>query len=134
MTWEGFSFLSQAATNPVDPQVQLLPSQGVSSAMDQSTSNNTKGLLYAAGIVAGGIAIGYFIGYKYAMSKARINTKHQLANDKIVDTIDMEDIGEKKVFCRCWKSEKFPYCDGAHTKHNQETGDNVGPLVVKSKQ
>lgn len=28
---------------------------------------------------------------------------------------------------------QFPYCDGAHTKHNSETGDNVGPLIVKGK-
>ncbi len=35
------------------------------------------------------------------------------------------------VFCRCWKSNKFPYCDGSHNKHNQVTGDNVGPLIVK---
>ena len=32
---------------------------------------------------------------------------------------------------RCWKSKKFPYCDGSHAKHNAETGDNVGPLIVK---
>ncbi|KAK6059710.1 zinc finger CDGSH type [Cooperia oncophora] len=69
------------------------------------------------------------IGYKIAMLRARVNLKVQLSNDKVVDTVDVEDIGEKKAFCRCWKSEKFPYCDGAHTKHNKETGDNVGPLV-----
>ena len=34
-------------------------------------------------------------------------------------------------FSRCWKSKKFPYCDGSHAKHNTETGDNVGPLIVK---
>jgi len=28
---------------------------------------------------------------------------------------------------------QFPYCDGTHNKHNQETGDNVGPLVIKKK-
>ncbi|KAJ8318426.1 hypothetical protein KUTeg_003517 [Tegillarca granosa] len=27
----------------------------------------------------------------------------------------------------------FPLCDGSHTKHNEETGDNVGPLVLKRK-
>ena len=32
---------------------------------------------------------------------------------------------------RCWKSKKFPYCDGSHAKHNTVTGDNVGPLIVK---
>lgn len=91
-------------------------------------------VLYATGFVLGGAAIGYFIGYKLAMRKARVNCKVQLNNEKVVDTVDVEDIGEKKAFCRCWKSEKFPYCDGAHSKHNQETGDNVGPLVVKKKQ
>jgi len=25
---------------------------------------------------------------------------------------------------------QFPYCDGAHMKHNKETGDNVGPFVL----
>jgi len=50
---------------------------------------------------------------------------------KVVDTIDMEDIGDKVVLCRCWQSKKFPYCDGSHTKHNLVTGDNVGPLIVK---
>lgn len=29
---------------------------------------------------------------------------------------------------------QFPYCDGAHAKHNQETGDNVGPLIIKRKE
>ncbi|KAJ1403772.1 hypothetical protein B484DRAFT_225131, partial [Ochromonadaceae sp. CCMP2298] len=32
---------------------------------------------------------------------------------------------------RCWKSETFPYCDGSHVKHNKETGDNLGPLIIK---
>lgn len=29
---------------------------------------------------------------------------------------------------------QFPYCDGCHNNHNQITGDNVGPLVLKSKK
>jgi len=44
---------------------------------------------------------------------------------------EVEVTAEKKVsLCRCWKSKKFPYCDGAHKAHNQETGDNLGPVVV----
>ncbi len=35
------------------------------------------------------------------------------------------------AYCRCWKSSKFPFCDGTHKKHNQETGDNVGPLIME---
>lgn len=50
---------------------------------------------------------------------------------KVADTVTVDEIGDKKVFCRCWRSAKFPYCDGAHNKHNEETGDNVGPLIVK---
>jgi CDGSH-type Zn-finger protein len=67
----------------------------------------------------------------------RINEKVKLESEKVVDTLKCPDIetmeackAGKVVMCRCWKSEKFPYCDGAHNKHNQETGDNVGPLIV----
>ena len=53
---------------------------------------------------------------------------------KVVNTIDIEDMGDKGVFCRCWKSKKFPYCDGSHNKHNEECGDNVGPLIITAKK
>jgi len=33
--------------------------------------------------------------------------------------------------CRCWRSAKFPFCDGTHLKYNKETGDNVAPFVIK---
>jgi CDGSH-type Zn-finger protein len=35
------------------------------------------------------------------------------------------------VVCRCWRSTKFPLCDGAHVAHNKATGDNVGPCLVE---
>ncbi|XP_029034795.1 CDGSH iron-sulfur domain-containing protein 2 homolog [Osmia bicornis bicornis] len=54
--------------------------------------------------------------------------------NKVVDSIDVEDITEKAVFCRCWKSENWPYCDGSHGRHNEQTNDNVGPLVVTKKK
>jgi CDGSH-type Zn-finger protein len=50
--------------------------------------------------------------------------------EKVVDTLKVADLPNKAVFCRCWRSAKFPYCDGAHAKHNAATGDNVGPLIV----
>mmetsp|Transcript_109000 Transcript_109000/g.307217 ORF Transcript_109000/g.307217 Transcript_109000/m.307217 type:complete len:164 (+) Transcript_109000:93-584(+) len=64
---------------------------------------------------------------------SKINTKIDLESPKVVT---MEDLapGEKKVYCRCWLSKTFPLCDGAHAKHNKETGDNVGPLIVKAKE
>ncbi|XP_015606517.1 CDGSH iron-sulfur domain-containing protein 2 homolog [Cephus cinctus] len=63
-----------------------------------------------------------------------INSKIQKHSNKVVDTIDVEDITEKAVFCRCWKSENWPYCDGSHGTHNKENCDNVGPLVVTKKK
>ena len=55
---------------------------------------------------------------------------------KVVDFDSLTSVGDtkdaKKVYCRCWKSKKFPHCDGSHVAHNRETGDNVGPLIVKA--
>mmetsp|Transcript_6658 Transcript_6658/g.9724 ORF Transcript_6658/g.9724 Transcript_6658/m.9724 type:complete len:100 (+) Transcript_6658:74-373(+) len=47
-----------------------------------------------------------------------------------VATMESLEAGAKKVYCRCWQSGTFPLCDGAHMKHNEKTGDNVGPLIV----
>ncbi|EEZ97533.1 CDGSH iron-sulfur domain-containing protein 2 homolog [Tribolium castaneum] len=66
-------------------------------------------------------------------ASALINKSVLKSNPKVVDTVDIEDISEKAAFCRCWKSKNWPYCDGAHGTHNKETGDNVGPVVVKRK-
>uniref|UniRef100_A0A8R1I4K6 ZnF_CDGSH domain-containing protein n=1 Tax=Caenorhabditis japonica TaxID=281687 RepID=A0A8R1I4K6_CAEJA len=85
-------------------------------------------------VLAGGALIGYVVGYKLAQRKARCNNLIKLDSKKVADTVDIEDIGEKKVYCRCWKSKNWPYCDGSHGAHNKETGDNVGPLIVKSEK
>lgn len=80
----------------------------------------------------------------------RINAKIDLGSTKVVNTLDIEDLSKKAVFCRCWKSSKvserasfhlhhliscvpkiqFPYCDGSHNAHNDTTKDNVGPLII----
>ena len=55
---------------------------------------------------------------------------------KRVDVLDLEDLaakgcaGQPSVLCRCFASEKFPHCDGAHARHNAETGDNAGPVIL----
>jgi CDGSH-type Zn-finger protein len=70
----------------------------------------------------------------------RVNTKVKMAEAKVVDFVDcgeIEDMAQfkdgKLVMCRCWKSKTFPFCDGSHVKHNKETGDNLGPLIIKGK-
>lgn len=46
--------------------------------------------------------------------------------------LDLE--GDKIALCRCWKSKKFPYCDGSHRQYNQEHNDNLGPVIVCAKE
>ena len=52
---------------------------------------------------------------------------------QVVDAVAVpSDIsGKQAVYCRCWRSDTFPLCNGAHVKHNAATGDNVGPLILK---
>uniref|UniRef100_A0A8C3TT01 CDGSH iron-sulfur domain-containing protein 2 n=3 Tax=Catharus TaxID=9184 RepID=A0A8C3TT01_CATUS len=92
----------------------------------------------AVSLAAGAAAVGY-LAYKKFISKdkclkAMVNPHIQKDNPKVVHAFDMEDLGDKAVYCRCWRSKKFPLCDGSHTKHNEETGDNVGPLIIKRKE
>ncbi|XP_022184704.1 CDGSH iron-sulfur domain-containing protein 2 homolog isoform X2 [Nilaparvata lugens] len=73
----------------------------------------------------------------YANPKARkgqINPSIKKDEAKVVDCHSIEEIGDKAAFCRCWRSKKWPYCDGSHGPHNKETGDNVGPVVVSAKK
>ncbi|CAL8268317.1 unnamed protein product [Boreogadus saida] len=81
---------------------------------------------------AGGFLLSSYLSGR-SCKKGRVNTCISKDSPKVVHSCDMEDIGTKAVYCRCWKSKKFPYCDGAHAKHNEETGDNVGPLIIKKR-
>ena len=50
---------------------------------------------------------------------------------KIVDTLMLLTIKKNNdIFFHF----QFPLCDGSHNKHNEDTGDNVGPLVLKRKE
>lgn len=66
-------------------------------------------------------------------AKPKVNPSIKKDNPKVVDLVDIEELDKAKVsYCRCWRSSKFPLCDGTHNKFNEQTGDNVGPLVVKT--
>ena len=87
--------------------------------------------------------LGFLIGKRIAPKKSRkerINKEIKMDCAKVVDIlpIEIEDLVEckdgKVVMCRCWKSKKFPYCDGSHTEHNSACGDNVGPLIIQKKK
>uniref|UniRef100_A0A4D5R9C6 CDGSH iron-sulfur domain-containing protein n=1 Tax=Scolopendra viridis TaxID=118503 RepID=A0A4D5R9C6_SCOVI len=65
--------------------------------------------------------------------KGPINPRINKENPKVVHAFEIEDLGDRVSFCRCWRSSQFPYCDGTHNEHNKTTGDNVGPVCIKKK-
>eukprot|EP00270_Netrium_digitus_P021939 TRINITY_DN964_c0_g1_i1.p1 TRINITY_DN964_c0_g1~~TRINITY_DN964_c0_g1_i1.p1 ORF type:complete len:120 (+),score=34.89 TRINITY_DN964_c0_g1_i1:42-362(+) len=65
-------------------------------------------------------------------AEAAVNPSIRKEEEKVADTVLVSGL-EKPVtaYCRCWRSKKFPLCDGGHLAYNKESGDNVGPLVLK---
>ncbi|XP_060698318.1 CDGSH iron-sulfur domain-containing protein 1 [Hemiscyllium ocellatum] len=101
-------------------------------------SSNVKEWVAAISLTIGAAAVGY-LAYRslYSRDKCRkslVNLDIQKDTPKVVHAFDVEDLGDKAVYCRCWRSKQFPMCDGSHTKHNEETGDNVGPLIIKKRE
>jgi len=83
-------------------------------------------------VTAIAVAYGVYVTLKLREpAVGAINPGVKKDSPKVVDSFDIEDLGNQTVYCRCWRSAKFPYCDGSHNKHNETTGDNVGPLIVK---
>ncbi|XP_078731637.1 CDGSH iron-sulfur domain-containing protein 2 [Lampetra fluviatilis] len=82
----------------------------------------------------GYLAIRPLLPRKVKVKDSVINLKIQKETSKVVNEINIEDfVDAKKAYCRCWRSKTFPACDGSHNRHNEETGDNVGPLIIKRK-
>ncbi|KAL0594493.1 CDGSH iron-sulfur domain-containing protein 2 [Plecturocebus cupreus] len=94
-------------------------------------------LLPFLGVLAllGYLAVRPFLPKKKQQKDSLINLKIQKENPKVVNEINIEDLClTKAAYCRCWRSKTFPACDGSHNKHNELTGDNVGPLILKKKE
>ncbi|XP_031424751.1 CDGSH iron-sulfur domain-containing protein 1 isoform X2 [Clupea harengus] len=109
--------------SPPFPPLPTLPTSAVSSGFRVSKVAAVLGTYLVRRYLSGGSS----------GPKGHVNLTVKKDSSKVVHSFDMEDIGSKAVYCRCWRSKKFPYCDGAHAKHNEETGDNVGPLIIKKK-
>ncbi|KAL2088624.1 hypothetical protein ACEWY4_015523 [Coilia grayii] len=119
--------------SPPFPPLPTLPKPVVSSGFRISKEQLTTVIPVAVAAVVGTYLVSrYFSGVRSG-SKGQINLTVNKVSPKVVHSFDIEDIGTKAVYCRCWRSKKFPYCDGSHAKHNEETGDNVGPLIIKKK-
>ncbi|KFO29168.1 CDGSH iron-sulfur domain-containing protein 1 [Fukomys damarensis] len=125
---------------PTRPRAPLLPRAEGSGGDRESSPGQTRGCsnvrgewIAAVTIVAGTAATGYLAYKRFCVkdhrSKSMVKLHIQKDNPKAVHAFDMEEI--KAVYCRSWRSQKFPLCDGSHTKHDEETGDNVGPLSIR---
>ncbi|KAI1886910.1 hypothetical protein AGOR_G00200640 [Albula goreensis] len=108
--------------------------QTVMSSNTLSKAEWVTAISLTAGTAAVSILVYQTFFSKKKSSKPKVNLDLQKDNPKVVHAFDIEDLVDKAVYCRCWRSKKFPLCDGAHTKHNEETGDNVGPLIIKRKE
>mmetsp|Transcript_69193 Transcript_69193/g.156928 ORF Transcript_69193/g.156928 Transcript_69193/m.156928 type:complete len:100 (-) Transcript_69193:149-448(-) len=97
--------------------------------MDSRT--DIKALAIGLGLVA-------VVAVLKVLKPAPINPCIKKECDKCVHNFAVTEIEELKksdgkvVYCRCWRSKSFPYCDGSHAAHNKLTGDNVGPLIIKA--
>uniref|UniRef100_A0A8D1QEE7 CDGSH iron-sulfur domain-containing protein 2 n=1 Tax=Sus scrofa TaxID=9823 RepID=A0A8D1QEE7_PIG len=65
----------------------------------------------AVTIAAGTAAIGYLAYKRFYVkdhrNKSMVNPHIQKDNPKVVHAFDMEDLGDKAVYCRCWRSKKL---------------------------
>jgi len=75
----------------------------------------------------------YYDKYLKEPEDKPMNFDIRMDEPKVADIIDVEDLGENTSFCRCWKSKKWPFCDGSHNAHNKASGDNLGSLKVRRK-
>jgi len=67
-----------------------------------------------------------------SQASGRLNQKIRLDEPIVRDTVETSEIqpGKRVALCRCWQSNKFPLCDGAHKVFNEKHGDNLGPVIV----
>lgn len=91
----------------------------------------------AVTIAAGTVAIGYLAYRRFYVkdhrNKSMVNPHIQKDHPKVVHAFIWEDLGDKTVYWTLLEVQSSHSVMGSHTKHNEETGDNVGPLIIKKK-
>ncbi|XP_045394102.1 CDGSH iron-sulfur domain-containing protein 2-like [Lemur catta] len=86
-------------------------------------------------ILLGYLAIRPFLPKEKQRKDSLINLKIQKENPKVVNEINIEGLClTKAAYCRWCHSKTFSACYGSHSKHNELTGDNVGPPILKKKE
>ncbi|EGV92250.1 CDGSH iron sulfur domain-containing protein 1, partial [Cricetulus griseus] len=84
----------------------------------------------AVTFAAGTAALGYLAYKKFYVkenrAKSMVNLQIQKDNPKVVHAFDMEDLGDKAVYCRCWRSKKKDKSNLA----SEDNGDNFSPGVM----
>ncbi|XP_047319196.1 CDGSH iron-sulfur domain-containing protein NEET-like [Impatiens glandulifera] len=95
------------------------------------------GLLYGGGstpelVKSGRASSRVVVRAELGGSGSNVNLSVRKEESQVTDTVLVADLAKPNTaYCRCWRSKTFPLCDGSHVKHNKETGDNVGPLLLK---
>lgn len=73
----------------------------------------------ALSVTAGAIAVGFLIHKTFFSKdkgvKPKVNLDLQKDNPKVVHAFDIEDLGDKAVYCRCWRSKKVTHSKSERT-------------------
>ena len=63
--------------------------------------------------VVGGLAALGYVTYQLVSGKknSQINLEIKKDSKIVVDSVDIEDLGDKVAYCRCWRSKKVSNCN-----------------------
>ena len=58
--------------------------------------------------VVGGLGLGVlgYVTYRVCTRNPKVNFTVEKDNPKVATMVDIEDLGEKAAYCRCWRSKK----------------------------
>ena len=53
----------------------------------------------------GGLGLLAYVTYRAYTKKPRVNLSVQKEESKVVTVVDIEEMGDKVCYCRCWRSK-----------------------------